>query len=80
MRFSGLVFPCPNPPTYSRDRLVGELLYVPKDFSDCPYKYMDSRRVDTSIEVDSVRDPMPSARDNGRESGAILQEIGNQTG
>ena len=41
MRFSQLVFPFPNPPTYNQDRLVGELLYVPKDFSDCPEKYVD---------------------------------------
>ena len=41
MRFSQLVFPFPNPPTYNQDRLVGELLYVPKDFSDCPEKYVE---------------------------------------
>lgn len=41
MRFSQLVFPFPNPPTYNQDRLVGELLYVPKDFNDCPEKYVD---------------------------------------
>ena len=40
MRFSGLVFPLPNPPTYSHDRLVGEILYVPHDFADCPDKYV----------------------------------------
>ena len=40
MRFSGLVFPLPNPPTYSHDRLVGEILYVPHDFADCPEKYV----------------------------------------
>ena len=43
MNFSRLIFPAPNPPTYSQDRLIGELLYVPKDFSDCPYKYMKDR-------------------------------------
>ena len=47
MRFSRLVFPCPYPPTYSHERLVGELLYVPKDFNDCPYKYMDSNTNET---------------------------------
>ena len=40
MRFSGLVFPLPNPPTYSHDRLIGEILYVPHDFADCPVKYV----------------------------------------
>ena len=39
MKFSGLVFPAPNPPTYSGDRLVGEILYVPKDYTDSPHKY-----------------------------------------
>ena len=43
MKFSGLIFPYPSPPTYSHDRLVGELIYVPKDFSQYPYKYVDSR-------------------------------------
>ena len=40
MKFSGLVFPAPNPPTYNGDRLVGEILYVPKDFNEFPYKYI----------------------------------------
>lgn len=39
MKFSGLVFPAPNPPTYSGDRLVGEILYVPKDFREHPLRY-----------------------------------------
>ena len=30
MRFSRLIYPAPNPPSYSQDRLVGEILYVPK--------------------------------------------------
>ena len=42
MRFSQLVFPFPNPPTYNQDRLVGELLYVPKDFNDNPEKYVEN--------------------------------------
>ena len=44
MQFQRLVFPAPNPPSYSQDRLVGELLYVPKDFRECPYKYMKKER------------------------------------
>ena len=40
MQFSRLVFPAPQPPTYSSTTMIGELLYVPKDFSDCPYKYI----------------------------------------
>ena len=48
MRFSQLVFPFPNPPTYNQDRLVGELLYVPKDFSDCPEKYVDVSSIPSS--------------------------------
>ena len=44
MRFSGLVFPLPNPPTYSSDRLVGEILYVPHDFADCPEKYVKPKQ------------------------------------
>ncbi len=41
MKFSRLIFPAPNPPNYNEDRLVGELIYVPKDFNECPYKYID---------------------------------------
>ena len=44
MQFSRLVFPAPKPPSYSQDRLVGELIYVPKDFRECPYKYMKKER------------------------------------
>ena len=66
MKFSGLVFPAPNPPTYDGDRLVGEVLYVPKDFSDCPYKYMKSNKANEQ---------------NGSfpKSGTILTEINNKT-
>ena len=52
MKFSGLVFPAPNPPTYSHDRLVGELLYVPKDFNESPYKYMDASARCESTKID----------------------------
>ena len=45
MKFSGLVFPAPSPPTYSGDRLVGEVLYVPKDFKEHPHRY--TQRTDT---------------------------------
>ena len=44
MKFSQFVFPAPNPPTYSRDGLLGELLYVPKDFNQKPYKYIKKER------------------------------------
>ena len=46
MKFNRLIFPAPSPANYNEDRLVGELIYVPKDFNECPYKYIekDSRR------------------------------------
>ena len=40
MQFSRLVFPAPRPASYSQTSLLGELLYVPKDFIQCPYKYI----------------------------------------
>lgn len=43
MNFSQLIFPAPSPPNYSHDSLVGELIYVPKDFSECPHKYIKDR-------------------------------------
>ena len=62
MRFSGLIFPFPNPPTYSHDRLVGELLYVPKDFNKQPYKYMDNiKHPHYDSKISSMHNPATSA-------------------
>jgi len=36
MKFSGLIYPAPSPPSYSENKLIGELLYVPRDI-----KYFD---------------------------------------
>lgn len=69
MKFSALIFPAPNPPTYSGERLVGEVLYVPKDFNDCPNKYMQSKKTnEPKIEVQSLSSP-----------GSILRDIGHKT-
>ena len=40
MKFSGLIYPAPSPPSYNTDKLVGELLFVPKDFREDPKKYI----------------------------------------
>jgi hypothetical protein len=34
MQFRSLIFPAPNPPSYTHDKLLGELLYIPRHFSD----------------------------------------------
>jgi len=34
MKFNGLIFPAPNPASYSHDKLLGELLYIPRDFEE----------------------------------------------
>ena len=76
MKFSGLVFPAPKPPTYSQDRLVGELLYVPKDFSEHPYKYLKKERGGEG----PAGTPRSSARNlrSGRPgSGRLLRDISN---
>ena len=70
MRFSQLVFPFPNPPTYNQDRLVGELIYVPKDFSDCPEKYVE----DTSS-PSNTNSTMKNIAQNNKAR--VLQDIGN---
>ena len=59
MKFSGLIFPAPSPPTYSGDRLVGELLYVPKDFNYYPAKYIGAgpRNSDCRVLRDVVNEP-----------------------
>lgn len=74
MKFSGLIFPFPSPPTYSHDHLVGELLYVPKDFNDSPYKYMDSSRLDAKIDAMSFGGLL-SPNNLDARSGRILTEI-----
>lgn len=51
MKFSGLVFPAPNPATYNSDRLLGEILYVPKDYNECPYKYKSKASLDSNNPV-----------------------------
>ena len=71
MRFSQLVFPFPNPPTYNQDRLVGELLYVPKDFSDCPEKYVEH----TTSPSSNMNSAMKTIAANNK--GRVLQDIGN---
>lgn len=70
MKFSSLIFPFPSPPTYTYDRLVGELLYIPKDFTDCPYKYSDSSKADSKIYVQSM-----SGQSFISKPGKILEEI-----
>ena len=79
MKFSGLIFPFPNPPTYSHDRLVGELLYVPKDFNQCPYKYMESSRTESKISVSQAfnNDGVQSATSSAAKPVRILKEISN---
>ena len=79
MKFSGLIFPFPNPPTYSHDRLVGELLYVPKDFNSCPYKYMESSRTESKISVGKTLnvDGVNSATNSAAKPMRILKEINN---
>ena len=79
MKFSGLIFPFPNPPTYSHDRLVGELLYVPKDFNSCPYKYMESSRTESKISVGQAFnvDGVKSATNSAAKPIRILKEINN---
>ena len=79
MKFSGLIFPFPNPPTYSHDRLVGELLYVPKDFNQCPYKYMESSRTESKISVSQAfnNGGVQSATSSAAKPVRILKEISN---
>lgn len=85
MKFSGLIFPFPSPPTYSHDHLVGEILYVPKDFNDCPMKYMDSAKEVTQMEELSLRSAAGltgNSLGNSRNgiTGGILAEIDNING
>ena len=34
MQFRSLIFPAPNPPSYSHDKLLGDLLYIPRNFEE----------------------------------------------
>ena len=39
MKFSSIIYPAPSPPSYTHDKLIGELLYIPRDYKDCPDLY-----------------------------------------
>ena len=30
MKFSSIIYPAPSPPSYTHDKLIGELLYIPE--------------------------------------------------
>ena len=40
MKFTSIIYPAPSPPSYTSDKLIGELLYIPKEFSEDPDKYV----------------------------------------
>ena len=40
MKFTSLIYPAPNPPSYNSDKLIGELLFVPKDFNEKSETYI----------------------------------------
>ena len=61
------MFPAPKPATYSHEGLIGELLYVPKDFHESPYKYIER------CSSDSNRHPSQS---QSLKSGSVLSGIG----
>ena len=39
MKFSSIIYPAPSPASYTHDKLIGELLYIPRDYKDCPDLY-----------------------------------------
>jgi len=52
MQFRSLIFPAPNPPSYSHDKLLGELLYIPRNFQEVDtaqqLKHMASQQISVS--------------------------------
>ena len=32
MKINNLIYPAPNPPSYSKEQLYGELIYIPRVF------------------------------------------------
>lgn len=34
MKFTSLIYPAPSPPSYNCDKLIGELMFIPKDFNE----------------------------------------------
>lgn len=77
MKFSRLIFPAPNPPSYSQEHLVGELLYVPKDFRECPYKYIkrDNKRISRlQLQQNAYRSTQTTPRNlNSSTQSAMVQ-------
>ena len=69
MKFTSLIYPAPNPPSYNCDKLIGELLYVPKDFKDDPDRYV--QRYATFSKQAKLRNTFLSTQDNNIRSSVL---------
>ena len=69
MKFSSIIYPAPSPPSYTHDKLIGELLYVPRDYKDCPDLYdIDGRLNTLGSQMGSSGKRTGSGVKNGRAS------------
>ena len=72
------MFPAPSPPTYNGDHLVGELLYVPKDFNYYPAKYISEgpRNSECRVLNDMINKPTlpPQAKFYDHQGNIIVKD------
>ena len=68
MKFSSIIYPAPNPASYTHDKLVGELLYVPRDYKDCPDMYDIEGRMSVGTGFSSNTNRANVAMKNSRQA------------
>ena len=68
MKFSSIIYPAPNPASYTHDKLVGELLYVPRDYKDCPDMYDIEGRMSVGTGFSSTTNRANVAMKNSRQA------------
>ena len=68
MKFSSIIYPAPNPASYTHDKLVGELLYVPRDYKDCPDMYDIEGRMSVGAGFSSTTNRANVAMKNSRQA------------
>ena len=68
MKFSSIIYPAPNPASYTHDKLVGELLYVPRDYKDCPDMYDIEGRMSAGTGFSSTTNRANVAMKNSRQA------------
>ena len=78
MKFSGLIYPAPSPPSYNTDKLIGELLFIPKDFSEDQRKYIKKYATFSKSHKYRRGYSFPGTPNMSESKSSVLQEINGQ--